>query len=258
VALGSINDEHGWDASMPSFMHLDPLVNLVDQATLTPEKLETLAAIEGYKQRVNRLAGWINTTHFASIDIVAEQYRAIVLRRYRAALARFNALPSNPSPTSLVRVTPRAAASAPEGEALFEEIARQWMTASSLMYDMLAARHVPYVHVLQPNQYATSRPFGPGEEKVALNPASPFKPGAEHGYPVLVSAAAAGRRDPRTRVFDATYLFDREPAPVYIDDCCHYTLRGYELLADFIASAVRESPGSWRAPGAAASPDTRP
>ena len=30
---------------MPSVMHLDPLVNLVNQATLTPEKLQSLAAI---------------------------------------------------------------------------------------------------------------------------------------------------------------------------------------------------------------------
>ena len=33
-------------------------------------------------------------------------------------------------------------------------------------------------------------------------------------------------------------LFDRESSKVYIDDCCHYTLRGYELLADFVADAV--------------------
>jgi len=145
-------------------------------------------------------------------------------------------LPSTPSRTSLIRVTPRTRPL--EGVALFDEIAREWMTASSLMYDMLAARRVPYVHVLQPNQYATTRSFGPDEAKVALNPDSPFKRGAEMGYPALVRAAVAGSGDARTSVVDATHLFDREPSPVYIDDCCHYTLKGYSMLADFVAAAV--------------------
>ena len=74
VALGNLNEQHGWDPSMPSVMHLDPLVNLVDQATMTPEKLDTLAAIQHDKRRLNWLAGWINTTRLASIDVAAEQY----------------------------------------------------------------------------------------------------------------------------------------------------------------------------------------
>jgi hypothetical protein len=34
-------------------------------------------------------------------------------------------------------------------------------------------------------------------------------------------------------------LFDAERTPVYIDNCCHYTRRGYELLADAIGAALR-------------------
>jgi len=239
VALGNLNDQHGWDPSMPSVMHLDPLVNLVDQSTMTPEKLDALGAIQHDRQRLNWLAGWINTTRLASVDVAAEQYYAIVLRRYQASLARFGDLPSNPSRTSLIRVTPRTRPL--EGAALFDEIAQEWMTASSLMYDMLAARRVPYVHVLQPNQYHTTRTFGPDEAKVALNPDSPFKQGSEAGYPALVRAVAAGAGEARTSVLDATHLFDREPSPMYIDDCCHYTLKGYSMLADFIAAAVLEA-----------------
>jgi len=32
---------------------------------------------------------------------------------------------------------------------------------------------------------------------------------------------------------------------VYIDDCCHYTLTGNRLLADFIARGVLASGGPW-------------
>jgi hypothetical protein len=34
------------------------------------------------------------------------------------------------------------------------------------------------------------------------------------------------------------HLFDAERAPVYMDDCCHYTVTGNELLADLVARAV--------------------
>ena len=44
------------------------------------------------------------------------------------------------------------------------------------------------------------------------------------------------------------HLFDNEPAPVYIDDCCHYTLVGYGHLADFIAASTLKSPGPWSRP----------
>src|SRR4030095_13628597 len=70
VALGSLNNERGLDISMPSAMHLDPLVNLVNQSTLTPEKLQSLAAIEQYKARINHLVERLQRTRFASINFV--------------------------------------------------------------------------------------------------------------------------------------------------------------------------------------------
>jgi hypothetical protein len=38
--------------------------------------------------------------------------------------------------------------------------------------------------------------------------------------------------------FNGVHIFDKEPAAVYMDDCCHYTLRGNQILADFMAQAV--------------------
>jgi hypothetical protein len=46
--------------------------------------------------------------------------------------------------------------------------------------------------------------------------------------------------------FDATRVFDSEPAHVYVDDCCHYTQAGNYILADFIAASILKSPGPWR------------
>ncbi len=99
------------------------------------------------------------------------------------------------------------------------------------MQQLLAARGVPYLHVLQPNQYYSSRAFDDAQRRAAINDASPFKPGAERGYPFLEKALEPG-------AFNAVHLFDNERAPVYVDDCCHYTVTGNRLLADFVARAV--------------------
>ena len=104
---------------------------------------------------------------------------------------------------------------------------------------LLAAHNVPYVHVLQPNQYYSTRIFTDAEKNVAFNEGSPFKAGVQAGYPVLESMLEPG-------ALNAVHLFDAERAPVYLDDCCHYTVAGNRLLADFIARAVLAS----RGPGA--------
>ena len=136
----------------------------------------------------------------------------------------------------MIRVTPRVHAR--EGQALWDDIAAGWVRSSLLMHEMLAARGARYVHVLQPNQYFTTRPFAPGESDVALLAASPFKPGAEQGYPELERVVARGAfKQAGVTFVDGVHLFDAERGAVYIDNCCHYTRRGYEILADAIANA---------------------
>jgi hypothetical protein len=245
VALSSINDQHGVDISMPSFQHLDPLINLVNQSTLTPEKLQSLAAIDRYKNQLNDLTDGIRRNRIASVNFVLEQYHRIVSNRYRAELGNFARLPSNASSNSIVTVTP--AVTGRDRTSLFEDIARNWVSASTLMNALLSPRRVPYFHFLQPNQYYATRTFGEEEARTVLNDTSPYKPSVEKGYPVLVAASQSSAQTSATRFFDATHIFDREAAPVYMDNCCHYTLVGNRILADFIAASILRSDGAWSA-----------
>ncbi len=242
VALGALNDARGFDVSMPSVMHMGPLIDLTSQATLTPRKVALLAAIRADQARLDRLAERLDRTWSAAVYVVTGQYRRYVERRVQAARVAYDALPAASGDASVIRVTPRLGARA--GNARYQAIADDWSRSSLLMRDALRVRNVPYVHVLQPNQYFTRRTFTADEARVALNPGSPFKTGAEQGYPALVRAAAALARQGVT-IVDATASFDREPAAVYIDDCCHYTRRGYELLADLIAARTLAGPGPW-------------
>jgi hypothetical protein len=237
VALGSYNADRGRDISMPSPIHLDPLINLVDQATMTPARIESLADISRYKRRLNELAEKLRVNRLAAVDFLLRRYHARTRTQYEAELARFETLPSNPPTASLIQVTP--AVKARDERSLYPDIAAGWTQASLLMNDLLTSRGVPYVHVLQPNQYYTARTFGEDEARVARNETTGFKPPVEKGYPVLEQAAA--RLNGKERFVNATTIFDSEPAAVYADDCCHYTDRGYEILADTIATTALEA-----------------
>ena len=236
VAISPVNDARGLDISMPSVMHMDPLTALVDQSSMTADKVETLGRIQGYRRRLNAVASRANRSWSAAVHLVLTRLHGVLDRQYRAEVARFDALPAAAG-GSLVRVTPRLRA---RGAAeLYQDIARNWAASSLLMQQMLAARGARYVHVLQPNQYFTTRPFAPGEAAVAIAADSPFKPGVEQGYPVLEQVVSSGElARAGVTVVDGVHLFDHERAPVYIDNCCHYTRRGYEILADAIAAAL--------------------
>ena len=235
VALGSRNNEHGRDISMPSPIHIDPLLNLIDQATLTPARVQALARISVYKERLNGLIDRMRRNRSAAVHVALDRYYRFTMNRYQAEVGAYDALPSNPPASSLLLLTPPVRKREAPG-VVFDDIANDWTRASLLMHDLLAARGVSYLHVLQPNQYFTRRTFSDAEARVALNKDTPFKRSVENGYPALERAAAMLAE--KEQFVDGTTALDREPAPVYEDDCCHYTDRGYEVLADLIAERV--------------------
>jgi hypothetical protein len=236
VALSTLNDRAGLDVSMPSVLHLDPLVNLVNESTLTRDKVQSLARIDDYKTHLTNLSARLRNNRLASVDFVLAQYYRKVANDHQRELVTFSTLPSNRSGDSLIQVT--SPLRERRGTLLLEDIAGNWARASALIDEMLRARGVAYFHFLQPNQYYTTRTFGEDEANVALNAQSPFKPGAEAGYPFLVTAAESSLKTRNVKFFNGVHIFDKEPSPVYIDDCCHYTLRGNQILADFMADAV--------------------
>ena len=237
VALGAMNDQRGYDFTMPSVSHLEPMMNLIDRATLTPGKAAVLAEITEARQSVDRWARRTNAARSAAVYVVADRLHGLADTRYRAARVRFDQLPSQAAERSLIRITPKTAQR--QGEAFFAEVARQWAEASGEMQTLLAARGIPYVHLLQPNQYASTRTFSQAERQVAFFDASPFKSGAAQGYPHLLGEPARRILAARgVRFVDATGAFDRTAGQVYWDNCCHYTRLGNEVLAGVVADAV--------------------
>lgn len=251
VALGSMNQERGRDISMPSPLHIDELVGLIDRSTLTPEQVLLMADIVRERRALVDRRARLGTSWSAALDYLRQESYAYHFAEYNATLARIAQMTApgsgdqpKPAAMSVIGLTPPLAPRT--ADTLYADIAREWMEASRVMHDTLAARGIPYIHVLQPNQYWTTRPFSPAEDRIAHNAGSPFKKPVEAGYPVLVDAAAKTGLASKEPFLDATGLFDREPAQVYEDDCCHYTVRGNELLARFIADRILETPGPWK------------
>lgn len=242
VALGAINDAKGWASSMPSAMHLEPLQAVIDQSTLTPEKVERLAAITRDRQQLVRLARRANRTRSAALEFFYARWFERVSARYQAEQAAFDAAPAAPSSASVLHVTPRLAPRTADGP--FADMAANWASASLTMRDLLTARGIPYLHVLQPNQYFSKRRFTDEERRVALSEQSPFKPGAEQGYPFLVRQFETGMLTGVPGEVNGVALFDEGPAgAVYMDNCCHLTLEGNTALAHAISRAALALPG---------------
>ena len=90
----------------------------------------------------------------------------------------------------------------------------------------------------------------PPEVSTAVNEASPFAQPVKTGYPIM-RAKAAQLADSGVVFTDLTQVFAQHQEPLYVDDCCHVTEAGDEIIAAAIAERIK----AWYATnGAAATP----
>lgn len=235
VALSARNDAMHVDVSMPSVDHMLPLANLVDQASLTPQRIEALARINRYKSQLNSLAQRVENAKLASVWFLTDQLYRIAYRRYWQEVVAYQSLPSPAAEDSLIDLV--APLEQTRDGALYDQIADQWLRSSLMMDHLLAGEGIPYIHILQPNQYYSGKTFTPEERRTALTEQHPYGLAAAQGYPYLL-ARAGDLEQGGVSFFSAVDIFDDEAGTIYVDDCCHFNERGYQILADFMADAV--------------------
>lgn len=137
-------------------------------------------------------------------------------------------------------------AEANDRPAMFERIAEVWARSSAQMALLAASQRALYLNVFQPDQYhKTERVFSPQEAVIAFSLESHVRLPVIEGYPRMLSALRRLREEGINAV-DGTRMFDAEPRPVYIDNCCHWGDLGYALMTSFIvaemAKAAAEKP----------------
>ena len=116
-------------------------------------------------------------------------------------------------------------------ELLLPAAARVWYRGSLTLARLAELNGADYYHFLQPNQYTPdSKPMSPEERESAYNPDGTYGYFAARGYPLLREFS---RDLPRQGVnyFDLTGIFGDRRETLYVDQCCHFNDRGYELLA---------------------------
>ena len=106
------------------------------------------------------------------------------------------------------------------------------------MRDLCEARQTRYVHVLQPNQYLSrSKIYSDFEQENCLKRVGTVGRFIPLLYPQMVERgtelAEAG-----VAFVDLTMVFADSADTLYSDDCCHFNERGYELLAQRIATEI--------------------
>jgi hypothetical protein len=238
VALSSRNDAFDMDISMPSSDHMMALVNLIDQSTLSDERIAALARITAGKAQLERISQRVANARLASSWFLWQQ----ILRIRSASVARervaFQNLPTADREQSVMAIYPPSEELSADD--LYRRIAEEWANASIMMHTLLAGRGIPYFHFLQPNQYDSDKPFTAEELSAALTEDHPYRAGVEQGYPWLLDQAQRLRQS-GVRFYSALAIFDDVASTLYIDDCCHFNISGNEILADFMADVILSS-----------------
>lgn len=123
---------------------------------------------------------------------------------------------------------------------MYRDLVALWSESSLQIHRLAKANEIQYFHFLQPNQYVPgSKPMGGREAALALSDRSPYREGAERGYPLLIRGGRA-LRDAGVAFGDLTGVFREVEAPVYRDSCCHVNELGDQILAGAIAAFVAE------------------
>lgn len=139
-----------------------------------------------------------------------------------------------------VEAVPVVASPPFQGEAL-THLVETWATSTVQMDRLCRANGIDFFEFLQPNQYApgATKPMGPEEAKLALDPQQPVREGARRGFPLLQKAGATLSAEGVAH-FDLTGIFSGTREPVYSDSCCHLNELGLKMLGEAIATRLWE------------------
>lgn len=125
-------------------------------------------------------------------------------------------------------------------EAILAGSVALWQRTSRAMHDLCVARGIAYHHFLQPNQYVPgSKPLAAAERSRAYVPDGDYARLIPEAYPLLQRAGRELAAD-GVSFHDLTGVFADVEEPLYVDGCCHFNLRGNQILAAAVARAMAE------------------
>ena len=230
-----VNNRAGVDYSMPSDGQIRDLVNMFSAAVYQETGRPALLSFFFWKKARERLLLEMSKIPLAGPALLLELGAELAGRL--GARAEKSALKLDPSAALAqpVYILPQRPGTSPE-QALEESIAT-WRRSSILMAGMLRSYGIPYLHVLQPNQYLSAKPFSEEEKRTALAWDKWWAQPIHDGY-VRMLAESKELTKAGVNFASAVHVYDDVRETIYADDCCHTNPEGMLLLARFIATRI--------------------
>jgi hypothetical protein len=228
IALSALNIQNDIAFEMPSYQHMSALKGVVDSRSLTNKKLVSMSRIVDAKEKLSVYSSNIQSATFATSYLLYDLLTRYYKSQYEQEKSFFDKIPNNQDSVSNFHIN-----SSESKKLNYAQMIDLWFNSSLQMYYVLKEKQIPYLHVLQPNQYYSRKKFSKNESLIALVGDSVYKNYATEGYPFL---AEKGKEFNQLGVnfFDATNVFDMVEDIIYSDNCCHYNQKGNEVLAEAI------------------------
>lgn len=121
--------------------------------------------------------------------------------------------------------------------ALIESVLSTWFDSSVAIAGLAKAFGIPYLHVLQPNQYVTKAVFTDEQRKSILNSDAPLTTLIPEAYERYRKRAAQFPAN-GVHFFDASPVFDGFSAEIFVDNCCHFNEAANRVLARAMATRM--------------------
>jgi hypothetical protein len=237
IALSHINHRKGVDTSMPSAQQLLPLLGLMDEADSNMEMINDLLGLRQSELNMMRMEQWKSSTRSAGLHLILSLLYTRVRDDYSTEQQAIASLRKSMGRTSLVHLS--------ELSNTFDmsdsiSVAMDlWLGAAVTMQELCNGKGIPYLEVIQPNQYFSKKEFSAQEQALAINEDSPYREPIKSGYQHLPELVQRMRQE-GVNVVSAAGVFDEVREETYSDSCCHYNQTGNEILAKEVAESLIE------------------
>ena len=235
LALSHINHQKNIGTSMPSAQHILPLLNIMGRTDIDMELLDKLYTLSKFKKKLKRIEHWKSSTDSAALYLILSVIYTRTLSQYSAKQEKSVHLSTPPERTEFVHLS-----ELPADFSINNTIRASmdlWLGSAVMMQQICNARGIPYLEIIQPNQYFSKKQFSDKEQKLAFNKNSPYSEAIKQGYPYLPDIIRPMQQE-GINLRSAVDIFDKIRVPTYSDNCCHYNQTGNEVLADRVAEFI--------------------
>ena len=235
IVLSHINHMRNVSTAMPSTHHIVPILNLLATADKNLKIIDDVYSLRESERKMRRLERWRSATKSAGLHLIVNALYTKSRNNYIATVQKSESLSHPKDRTNLVHLS--TLPSDYDRSTSIKDALDLWRNASMMMQDICNAKDIPYLEIVQPNQYFSLKVFTQEERDIAINEKSPYLEAIKKGFPHIISHFHR-MHQMQINVKSAVSIFDEVNDPVYSDDCCHYNQIGNEILADYVAESM--------------------